>query len=367
MTALYDDETVYEPMRPARNGGGGGRRALKVLLGIVVVGLLMAGAAGFWVVTQISGSSGGSEVAIELPRGSSTARIAAILDEEEVISSARLFRLYTRFTGAGPFQAGSYKFRKDQSFSSVVKTLDEGPELVFQRLTIPEGYTLVQIAERVGRMPGRSAEKFLEVARSGSVRSQFQPADSVNLEGLLLAETYEFEPKDDETAVLKRMVEAFEAVAIEVGLDQSAAKVGLSPYQAVIVASLIEEEAKIPEDRPKMARVIYNRIARKERLGIDATLRYGLNRPTQPLRVSDLESDTPYNTRKFAGLPPTPIAAPGRAALEATMNPAEGPWIFYVLDPDQSRTPKGGHFFTDSAREFEQVKAQCRKAGLGCG
>lgn len=365
MTVLYDDEAVYEPMRTP--SGGGGRRLLKVFLALLVAGLLLASAVGFWVVKQIGGSPGGAEVAIELPLGSSTARIAAILDEEGVISSARLFRLYTRVTGAGPFQAGGYTFKKDQSFSSVVKTLDKGPQRVFQRLTVPEGLTLVQIAERVGKLPGRSAEKFLEVARSGSIRSQFQPADSVNLEGLTLAETYEFEPKDDEAAILKRLVEAFDAVAVEVGLDQAPTKLGLTPYQAVIVASLIEEEAKIPEDRPKMARVIYNRLARKERLGIDATLRYGLNRPTQPLRVSDLDSDTPYNTRKFAGLPPTPIAAPGRAALEATMSPADGPWIFYVLDPDQSRTPKGGHFFTDSAREFEVVKAQCRKAGLGCG
>jgi UPF0755 protein len=365
MTALYDDEAVYEPMRTP--SGGGGRRLLKAFLAVLVVGLLSASAVGFWVVKQIGGSPGGAEVSIELPRGASTARIAAILDEEGVISSARMFRLYARVTGAGPFKAGGYTFRKHQSFSSVAKTLDKGPKLVFQRLTVPEGLTLVQIADRVGKLPGRSAEKFLEVARSGTVRSQFQPADSVNLEGLTLAETYEFEPKDDEVAILKRMVEAFDAVAVEVGLDQAPAKLGLTPYQAVIVASLIEEEAKIPEDRPKMARVIYNRLARKERLGIDATLRYGLNRPTQPLRVSDLDSDTPYNTRKFAGLPPTPIAAPGRAALEATMSPAEGPWIFYVLDPDQSRTPKGGHFFTDSAREFEVVKAECRKADLGCG
>ena len=365
MTAIHDDEAVYEPMRSPSPGGG--RRVLKVLLAIVVAGLLLASAVGFWVVKQVSGTSGGEQVAVELPLGSSTARIAAILDEAGVVSSARLFRLYTRVTGAGPFQAGSYSFRKKQSFSSVVKTLDKGPQLVFQRLTIPEGLTLVQIADRVGALPGRSAARFLELARSGTVRSRFQPADSTNLEGLLLAETYEFEPKDDEAAVLRRLVESFDAAAVEAGIEQAPTKVGLTPYQAVIVASLIEEEAKIPEDRPKMARVIYNRLARKERLGIDATLRYGLNRPTQPLRVSDLESDTPYNTRKFAGLVPTPIAAPGRAALEATMNPADGPWIFYVLDPDQTRTPKGGHFFTDSAREFEQVKADCRKAGLGCG
>lgn len=358
MTTLYDDEAVYEPMRPERSGGGG-RRVLKVLLVLFVLGLFTVGAAGVYVVGQMSGSSGGAEVAVEIPMGSSSKRIAAILDDKGVISNARLFGVYVRVKNVGPFQAGAYTFRKDQSFDSVVKVLVKGPELVFQRLTIPEGLTVKQVAERVGRLEGRSAERFLQLASSGQVRSQFQPAGSTNLEGFLLPETYEFEPKDDELVILQRLVQAFDGVATAVGLDQSQAKVGLTPYQTIIVASMIEEEAKIAEERGKVARVVYNRLEKGERLGIDATLRYGINRPTEPLRVSDLASDNPYNTRKFAGLPPTPIASPGRLSLEAALNPTPGPWFFYVLADKE-----GHHAFAVTITEFNKYKAEAAAKGL---
>lgn len=358
MTVLYDDEAVYEPMPPERSGGGG-RRAVRVLLVLFVLVLFLVGAASLYVLGQVRGSSGGPEVAVEIPMGSSTARIAAILDDRGVVSSARLFRLYVRFKGAGPFQAGEYTFREDQSFASVVETLDEGPAVDVTRLTIPEGFTVKQVADRVGRMPNRSAERFLQVAESGQVRSQFQPPGTTNLEGFLLPETYEFDPEDDELAIVTRLVQAFDATAVEIGLDQSQARVGLTPYETIIVASMVEEEAKLAEERGKVARVIYNRIERGETLGIDATLRYGLNRPTEPLRRSDLASDNPYNTRKFKGLPPTPIASPGRLSLEAALNPTPGPWFFYVLaDRD------GRHAFAVTITEFNRYKAEAQAKGL---
>ena len=358
MTALYDDEAVYEPMPPERRGGGG-RRVLRVLLVLLVLGIVGIGAAGVYVAGHMRGSTNGAEVPVEIPMGSSSKRIAAILDDKGVISNARLFGVYLRFKGAGPFQAGDYTFRRDQGFDSVVKVLEKGPEVVSQRLTIPEGLTVKQVAERVGRMEGRSAERFLQLAGSGQVRSQFQPEGSTNLEGFLLPETYEFEPKDDELAILQRLVQGFDGVAVSIGLDQSKAKVGLTPYQTIIVASMIEEEAKIAEERGKVARVVYNRLEKGERLGIDATLRYGLNRPTEPLRVSDLASDNPYNTRKFAGLPPTPIASPGRLSLEAALNPTPGPWFFYVL-ADQA----GHHAFAVTITEFNRYKAEAQAKGL---
>ena len=357
MTALYDDEAVYEPMPPPR--GPGRHRGLKVVLGIFVVLALVLGAAGLYVVDQVNGSSGGADVAVTIPMGSSTKRIAAILDDKGVVSSARLFSLYVRFTGGGPFQAGDYTFKRNSPYSEVVDALDKGPEVQVVRLTVPEGLLLTQIADRVGTLPGRSRDTFLQLARSGQVRSRYQPADSTNLEGFLWPETYEFDPEDDELTILRRMVEGFDAVAGSLGLDQSQAKVGLTPYQTIIVASMIEEEAKIPDERGKVATVIYNRIKRGETLGIDATLRYGLNRPTEPLRQSDLASDNPYNTRKFKGLPPTPIASPGRSSLEAALNPTPGPWLFYVLaDRD------GRHAFAVTITEFNRYKAEAQAKGL---
>jgi UPF0755 protein len=163
------------------------------------------------------------------------------------------------------------------------------------------------------------------------------------------------------------MVQEFDAVAAEIDLEGRAAALGMTPYEIVTIASLIEEEYGIPEEMGKIARVIYNRLEIDEPLGIDATSRYEAVLAGRDRDDIDFESTSPYNTRRQVGLPPTPIAQPSRAALEAALSPEDGPWIFYVRDPDTSRTPAGGHFFTDSAREFENVKAECEEAGLGCG
>jgi UPF0755 protein len=191
--------------------------------------------------------------------------------------------------------------------------------------------------------------------------------DAPSYEGLLFPDTYQVGEGMDEAAVLTLMAAQFDRVATEIDLVGRADALGLTPYEVVIVASLIQEEYGIVEEMPKMARVIYNRLDIGEPLGIDATSRYEAELAGRDREDIDLESDSPYNTRRNPGLPPTPIAAPGRLALEAALSPADGPWIFYVRDPDPSRTPPGGHFFTDSAREFENVKAQCEEAGLGCG
>ena len=136
----------------------------------------------------------------------------------------------------------------------------------------------------------------------------------------------------------------------------------LTPYEVLIVASLIEEETKVDAERSQVARVIYNRLSQGIPLGIDATSRYEAELAGRDREDIDFESDSPYNTRRIAGLPPTPIAAPGRASIEAALNPADGPWIYYVLEDAE-----GNHFFTDSNSEFLAAKDRCRDAGLGCG
>ncbi|HUS62062.1 MAG TPA: endolytic transglycosylase MltG, partial [Acidimicrobiales bacterium] len=136
----------------------------------------------------------------------------------------------------------------------------------------------------------------------------------------------------------------------------------LTPYEILVVASLIEEEARVPEERPKMARVMYNRLKAGIPLGIDATSRYEAVISGRDRGDVDFTSSSPYNTRKQRGLPPTPIASPGRASIEAALNPADGPWIYYVLEDEE-----GHHFFTDSNSEFVNAKQRCKERGLGCG
>jgi UPF0755 protein len=330
---------VFEPMREP--GGGWARRIVIGVVVLVVLGLVAGGGALLYVRSQVDPSGpAGPEVAVEVPMGSSTQRIATILEEKGVVDNARNFRLYVRVKNAGPFQAGSYTLRENSAFDDVIAALEEGPELSFQRLTVPEGLTVKQVADLVGKMPGRSAERFLEAANSGTVRSRYQPAGSDNLEGFLFPETYNFEEKDDEKAIVQRMVSTFDQVAGEVGLDAVTQGGIVDPYQAVIVASLVEREVRLPEERSKVSRVIYNRLEKKMLLQVDATVIYALGRTGERgLRVlfKDLEVDSPYNTYKNPGLPPTPIASPGRAALEAAVSPEDGPWLYYVVIDAQGR------------------------------
>jgi UPF0755 protein len=335
-------DAAYEP-EPDRSH----RRLGVVLLALLATFVIVVGAAFFWYSSKANPSGGPhTAVTVVIPPGSSTAYIAAVLDQKKVISSARLFRYYLKFRGGGPFQAGEYNFRERSSFGTVAHILSKGPTVVVQRLTIPEGYTLKQIAAKVGELPNRSAARFMQVAASGEVRSNYEPPSSTNLEGLVFPDTYFVRPNDDEKAILQRMVTEFDTRAAGAGVDDAAAKVGISPYQAIILASMIEREAKIDEDRGKVAQVIYNRLHKNMLLQIDATVVYALGGNKTRVLFSDLKVESPYNTYLHKGLPPGPISSPGAAALTAALNPTPGAWLFYVVIDAQ-----GHHAFANTDAE----------------
>jgi UPF0755 protein len=354
------DEEAWEPRPPKR------RIWLRVLLGVLITGLLVGGLGAVWLQRQIDPpGSAGAEVVITIPNGSSTARIAAILDQRGVIKSATVFRYYLRIRGGGPFDAGTYKLRRNHDFNSVIDILDKGPVVVYDRITIPEGKTLREIAALVGKLPGRSADRFRELAESGQVRSEFQPAGSTNLEGLLFPDTYFVEDKDDELAILNRMVAAFDERAARAGAHEPPSALRLDPYEVLVVASLVETESKVDADRAKIAQVIYNRLARRMPLQIDATVLYareaaGLpRRPNGRVLFSDLEIDSPYNTYEIPGLPPTPTAGFGAASLEAALNPEPGPWLFYVKFQTD-----GTHAFATTLAEHNRNIADAKRRGV---
>lgn len=351
------EEWEYFPDRP--------RKAPKLLLALgllAVLGLLAAGGAWLWFQRQIDPPGPpGEPVAVVVPQGSSPRRIAAILDDKGIIESAQVFSLYVRLNSPGTFRAGEYTFRTGSSFSDIIRALERGPRIRYQRVTVPEGLTLEQIAERVGTLPGRSADRFLELARSGEIRSKYQPEDVTSLEGLLFPETYQFVARDDEAAILQRMVDHFDAVLDELDFEAKARARNVDPYEAIVAASLIERETRVDDERPKIARVIYNRLRAKMPLQIDATVIYALGESGTKTRVlfKDLEVDSPYNTYKVRGLPPTPIAASSRASLAAAVAPADGPWIYYVVTE-----PDGRHSFATTLREHNQNIAKAKANGL---
>lgn len=345
-----------------------GPRRWLVAFGVVAVILvLVAGAAFVWVQGKIDPSGPpGAELELQIAQGSTTADIGDFLADNDVITSGTVWDYWTRLQGKGPFQAGVYVFQENSSFDEAVAVLDAGPKPPTNvSVTIPEGLTVAEIVGRLGDPEFApewwTTENLQAAIDSGQIQSSVQPAGA-SLEGLLFPSTYEVDEDVDEATFLSRLVTQMENTLTELNAESGAANLGLSTYEVLVVASLIEEEAKVEEERFQIARVIYNRLQQGIPLGIDATSRYEAEISGRSRDDIDFESDSPYNTRRIAGLPPTPIAAPGRASIEAALSPADGPWIYYVASDAE-----GHHLFTDSAAEFQEAKQRCIEQGLGCG
>ena len=362
-----DPGAEYEELRPE---GSRARRVLLLLAAVGMVIVLVIGAAAFYVKGKLDpGGDVGEAILFTVESGMSANSVASKLEDEGVIADAQVFRLYLRYTGSDGFQAGSYDLFENMAAWDVVDVLSGPPrppdQVVFQ---VPPGLTLAEIPQAItDDIPTFDAAVIAALLTEGTIRPATLPAEATSLEGFVFPDRYDILLGEGPEAAVGRMVQQFDAVAAEIDLVNRAAALGYTPYEIVTIASLIEEEYGITEEMNKIARVIYNRLEIDEPLGIDATSRYEAVLAGRDRDDIDFESTSPYNTRRQVGLPPTPIAQPSRAALEAALAPADGPWIFYVRDPDASRTPPGGHFFTDSAREFENVKAECEEAGLGCG
>lgn len=299
-------------------------------------------------------SDPGNVVRVVVPKGAGVSEIGTILEERGVIKSAFGFRIAT-FLGEGEehIQAGEYQMPRGLSAGDALDWLlgstPEGEESV--NVTFREGLWLEDFAAVLDRDTHLSGEKFLELATGGEVRSRYQPRRVDTLEGLLFPSTYQVVEKDTERTVLERLIAEFEN-QVE-SLDFTTAKqLNLTRYDIVIVASMIEAETLVDAERPKVAQVIYNRLREGMALGIDATVIYALGEHKESLTQSDLEIDSPYNTRRSTGLPPTPIGAPSLASLEAALEPAEGDWLYYVLADCE-----GNHAFSSSYEGFLQDKS----------
>lgn len=356
-----DDEWVEIPADT-----NGGRRILTIGVGVVLVIAFAVGALLLWVSRRIDppGEPGELVAGIEIPSGSVTEGIARILADADVVSDAGLFARYVGLKGAGPWEAGNYTdFRVNSSFDEAIEVLDGGPLPVgASQVRITEGKrltdALVQIADQ---HPNITQEDLLLALGSGQVTSKYLPEGTTNWEGLLFPDTYEFADDATATEVLQTLADEMSDHLDELGYDRAETLRGFSAYDVLKVASMAERETGEPEEeRGQIARVIYNRLDAGEPLGIDATVLYGLGRDSGELTQSDLETDTPYNTRLHAGLPPTPIGLPSLAALEAAINPPEGDWFYYVLVSNDPPT----HLFTASSSEFQRAKEQAQADGV---
>ena len=350
-------------------------------LAVVVVLVLVIGYVGWWYVQRADSGEGPSEVVqFTVTEQDSVDSVAARLVASGLVKDAEVFTWYVEQQGGLELTAGFYELRTNAHMGDVLAGLRTPPAEATQRITFPEGFTLEQIAARLAEeQPTLSAEAFLAATETAVIPDVYRrPPEITSAEGLLFPDTYQVSNADNEAQVVERMVGLMERVAVnQEDIVAGAARIGRTPYEILIIASMIEREAKLPDDRPKIARVIYNRLSVfiDMELQIDATLYYGQDRDTP---FSELRAiDSPYNTYMHHGLPPTPIANPGRASIQAALNPAPNPppgdpicqalpdptqgciYLYYVL-----ATPEGGHAFAATLEQHEANVAASRAAGL---
>jgi peptidoglycan lytic transglycosylase G len=349
-----------QPRRSDRHDDPSGRPHRGAFLVLLVAFLVLVGgvvAAGAYY-GHCKGASGPKrDVPFTVKPGTSGEEVVSQLHDLGVVRCSGIVgRILLRGTGkADAIRAGSYTLTTNMTLDEAVLILSTPPPAVPTiRLTIPEGYRLTQIADRVHEELGIDPDRFVALAQSKDWSLEpYLPAGK-GTEGFLFPETYRFS-KTDTTAkdVIQRLLDQFGTEAD--GLDWGKAKgLGVSDYQIVVIASMIEREAAVASDRAKVAAVIYNRLADGMPLGIDATIGYIDPDPSNGLTASDFEIDSPYNTRLHTGLPPTPIASPGIASLRAALAPADVPYLYYVLCG-----ANGAHRFSVSYQQFLSDKAEC--------
>jgi UPF0755 protein len=361
-------------------------RTVLIALAVVMSVVLSVGVTGMWYLRQINPpdlATNGKPVATNFTVNSndSLISVSARLEKEGFIVNAGVFRWYAQRKGGIDLQPGYFALIKHEHIGNIMKKLNKSPSITFTKVTFPEGFTVTQIAKRIEDKTTRiTAQNFFDAMNNPLLGSVYFPtnidflaAAPFRLEGLLFPDTYQVSGDETASSVVDRMLRLMERVGNQEGLSDSQEKVGRSPYEVLIIASIIEREAKLEVDRGKISRVIYNRLERGMPLQIDATLYYNSG---EGASFTDLKAvDSPYNSYIYKGLPPTPIASPGRAAIRAALNPSPNPdlndkicigikkssncvYLYYVLSD-----ANGGHTFAATEQDHGLNVEVSRAAG----
>ncbi|MEM7341980.1 MAG: endolytic transglycosylase MltG [Actinomycetota bacterium] len=360
----WDDEDDFVS---ARNGG------LRIVIALVAVvflgfiGWVFYNGVRDWFDRQLDPvGEPGQAVPVVIPSGATTGDIAEILETNEIVPNSTFFRLYAEWQGEGNFQAGEYTLQANSSAEEAIAALKLGPiPPVYNTVGFPEGLWVSEIIPRLAdQLPNISEAELQTVLDTNQIEPRYRPAGSTSWEGLLFPAFYEVEDDASAVEVLAKMSNEFARVTGELGYGAAESQLNVSAYEAIIVASMVEAEAKTDGDRPKIARVIYNRLRENRSLDIDATCIYGTGVRGFELTRDILDNygeyyEQGFACRQWASLPPNPISVPGRLSLEAAINPAEGDWLFYVL-----KDAEGNHFFTADFDEFNEQKALSQEQGL---
>lgn len=336
---------------PPSSGRRAGRR-VGALLALAAVAVVLWFAASLF---QPFAGDGGADVAVTIPKGASVSQVGDVLADADVISSSFFFKLRSKLEGKDDqLNSGRIAMRRDMSYAAALDALTQpakaAPKLT--NITLPEGLSRKEMAARV-KEAGLEGDYLAASKRvEGFNPRRFGAPADAPLEGFLFPATYALKPGQGAAALVKQQLAAFAKNLAQVDLKRARRK-QLTPYDVLIIASMIEGEAGIDKDRPLISAVIYNRLKQGIPLGIDATLRYELENDAEPLKVSELQADTPYNTRTNSGLPPTPIGNPGLASIEAAARPAKVDFLYFVVKP----CGNGASTFSRTAAEHDAAVA----------
>jgi UPF0755 protein len=347
---------------PAPGGHAARRRRPLLAAALVIIAIIIAAAAGFalWLRATVSRpvEHESADRVISIEQGMGTQAIIARLGEAGIVSHPAALRLYLRLTGrAAGLKAGDYKFASPISPLQAIDKIRRG-EVHLERVTIPEGYNRFEIAETLAAKTGKaSAEEFLRIMDDQTPIANIAP-EARNLEGYLFPDTYNYSSKTTAEDLVRAMVSRFEEVFTPEWVAK-ASELNMTVHQIVTLASIIEKEAKVPDERPRVASVFHNRLKLRMALGSDPTFIYAAilagdydgnpNQPRHRMRLS------PYNTYQVAGLPPGPIASPGRASLEAALYPDDTDYLYFVVSGTAGR-----HKFSRTAAEHDMAVQEYR-------
>ncbi|WP_232381062.1 endolytic transglycosylase MltG [Paenibacillus tianjinensis] len=335
------------------------KAAIRAVL-IVILLLALAGGGGAWYIWNGMQpvEPAGPAVTFTIEKGMGSSEIADLLEENGIIRNGLLFKGYLKWVKEGSsFKAGTYTASPGDSYDQLIARLNAGDVVKEETVvfTIPEGFTAAQVADKLAEAWNQKAEVFLKVIDSGAgLAAADRLGIPVNaelrhrLEGYLFPETYELVKDSTPQEIVEAMLEQLEKKLDSIpDWKTKLDKRGLSLHELLTVASLVEREVVVDEERPLVAGVIYNRLNKGQKLEIDATVQYLLDKQKERLLNKDLKVDSPYNTYKNTGLPPGPIASPGLASIQAALEPKASEYYFYVTKKDGSQ----GHLFGKTYKE----------------
>ena len=343
--------------RPSAPRESGGRRGWGRFVALVVLLLIVGGAAWFAnALFQPFAGDGEGNVRVRIREGATLGDIAELLEREGVIESASFFELRARLAGrSGNLRPGPYELREDMPYLLVLDRLEEGVPPNVVQVTIPEGRSRSEVAPIVKRLRGN----YMRATRRNPALDprDYRARGATSLEGFLFPATYELKKGQPVKRLVRKQLEAFKRNFEKIDMSYARRR-NLTPFDVLTIASLVEREATLASERPLIASVIYNRLRDGIRLDIDATTRFVTGNWEEPLKVSELQNPDPYNTRVHYGLPPGPIGSPGLASIKAAARPARTDYIFYVV----AVCGNGKHEFAETDAEFARYVDEYEQA-----